>query len=114
VTHPEPEFPYSTAQESILQEAQRITGGDRNRDYGSALDDYTRTAELWTALLRDKLKPGHTIEWHDAIRCMIAVKLSRDTHCMTRDNAVDIAGYARCRQDAAEADSNAEQISLRD
>ncbi len=88
--------------ESILEEAQRITSVDRQDAYGHPLDDYTRTAEIWTALLRDKLKPGESITWADAIRCMIAVKLSRDVHRMTRDNMVDLAGYARCRQEALE------------
>ena len=88
--------------ESILEEAQRLTSGDRNADYGSPLDDWTRTAELWTALLRHKLKPGESITWADGMRCMIAVKLSRDVHSMSRDNMVDAAGYARCRQEAAE------------
>lgn len=88
--------------ESILDEAQRLTGVDRQADYGPPLDDYRRTAALWTALLRHKLKPCESIQWHDAIRCMIAVKLSRDVHKMNRDNMVDLAGYARCRQMALE------------
>jgi len=86
--------------ETILEEAQRLTSGDRNRDYGCALDDYMRTAEIWTALLRHKLKPGESIQWDDAIRCMIGVKLSRDVHSMSRENMVDTAGYAICRFEA--------------
>ena len=89
--------------ESILEEAIRLTSGERNEAYGSPLSDYTRTAELWTALLRHKLKPGEAIEWHDAIRCMCAVKLSRDVHKHGRDNMLDLAGYAHCRQWAEEA-----------
>jgi len=89
-------------EESILSEAQRLTGGERQEAYGHALDDYTRTAALWTALLGPKLAPGATITWDDAIRCMCAVKLSRDVHSMSRDNMVDLAGYAKCRQEALE------------
>ncbi len=88
--------------ESILEEAQRLTGGDRQKDYGPPLDDWSRTAELWTTLLRHKLKPGASITWDDGMRLMIAMKLSRDVHSMSRDNMVDTAGYARCRQEAAE------------
>ena len=66
------------------------------------MDDWTRTAELWTALLRHKLKPGESITWDDGIRCMCALKLSRDVHRMQRDNMTDTAGYAECRQEAAE------------
>ncbi len=84
--------------ETILEEAIRLTSGRRNEDYGNPLDDYMRTAELWTALLRHKLKPGETIEWDDAIRCMCAVKLSRDVNRRKRDNMADLAGYAHCRQ----------------
>ena len=88
--------------ESILEEAQRLTSVERQDAYGHPLDDYTRTAELWTGLLRHKLKPGESITWADAIRCMVAVKLSRDVHRMQRDNMVDAAGYAGCRQEASE------------
>lgn len=88
--------------ESILQEAQRLTSGDRQESYGHPYDDYQRTAALWTVLLAAKLAPGEVIEWHDAIRCMCAVKLSRDVNSMARDNMTDLAGYARCRQEGLE------------
>ncbi len=78
--------------ESILQEAERICNGERNDDYGHPLDDYTRTAALWSTLLSDYLiKP---IPAEKAALCMIAVKLSREVHKSKRDNLVDIAGYA--------------------
>ncbi len=88
--------------ESILEEAQRLTNGERRESYGPSLDDHSRTAALWTPLLRHKLRDGATIEWHDVIRCMIALKLSRDCHSMQRETVVDTAGYAWCRQEALE------------
>lgn len=84
--------------ETCVQEAQRLVYGDRGRDYGHPLDDYERTAAIWTALLGDKLRFGETISAEDAVRCMVAVKLSRDVHAEKRDNRVDMAGYAECLQ----------------
>jgi len=80
--------------ESPAQEAYRLVNGPRRKDYGHPLDDYTRTAKLWSALLGHKLKEEIVAE--EAIRCMIAVKLSRDTNCELTDNRVDCAGYAEC------------------
>lgn len=84
--------------ESVLDEAQRLVTGGRGEAYGHPLDDYTRTAAFWTILLADKLLPGAQITAQDAIRCMIAVKLSRDVNAPKRDNRTDIAGYALCLQ----------------
>lgn len=76
--------------ESVCEEAQRLVGGDRGASYGHPLDDYTRTAAMWSAIL------GHTVTAEQAIACMIAVKLSRETHKPKRDNRTDMAGYAQC------------------
>ena len=45
-------------EQSILTEAQGLVHGDRNSDYGHPLDDFSRTAAIWTALLGGKLKDG--------------------------------------------------------
>ena len=77
--------------ESILQEAQRLTHGDRNLDYGHPLDDYTRTAAIVSGLLAHKLRVPLTPDEMAAV--MICVKLSRQMHRKKRDNTVDGAGY---------------------
>lgn len=82
--------------ESVLLEAERLVNGARRASYGHPADDYARTAALWTALLAHKLAPGAELDAEDAIRCMVAVKLSRDVHAPKRDNRVDLAGYAGC------------------
>lgn len=78
--------------ESILQEAQRLTHGTRQQDYGHPLDDYTRTAALVSAVLAHKLKSAITAE--EMALAMVCVKLSRQIHSPKRDNMVDAAGYA--------------------
>jgi hypothetical protein len=80
--------------ETILQEAQRLVYGDRNKDYGHPLDDFSRTAEMATGLLRNKLKDGAQITAEDFGMLMILAKLSRQVNRPKRDNLVDAAGYA--------------------
>lgn len=82
--------------ESILQEAHRLTHGDRNESYGHPLDDYTKTAALFTAILDGAglLMPGAQVPPEVCALCMCAVKMSRLLHAPKRDSAVDLAGYA--------------------
>ena len=85
---------------NILQEANEITHGKRNEDYGSPLDHFTRTAKMWGAIL------GCEVNATDVPKCMIALKLSRQCHSPMRDNLIDICGYARtiemCETEAAD------------
>jgi hypothetical protein len=85
-------FPRMVAmhEEDILEEALRITRGDRQNQYGPPDQDFQRTAKMWSAL------KGVEFTAHEVALFMIALKLSRQTHQDKRDNWVDIAGYARC------------------
>jgi len=76
-------------EEDILEEALRITKGDRQAQYGPVEQDFARVAKMWSAL------KGVEFEARDVAMFMICLKLSRETHQRKRDNAVDIAGYAR-------------------
>lgn len=78
--------------ETVLREAERLVYGDRDGDYGHPLDDWNRTAAMWSAIL------GHEVTAELALMCMIAVKLSRECNRPKRDNRTDIAGYAECIQ----------------
>ena len=83
--------------ESILSEASRLVGGDRQEDYGHPAEDFGRTAKMWEAMLQPSVKDGVlSIEPKLVAMCMIAVKLSREAHKTKRDSFVDIAGYAHC------------------
>lgn len=83
------------ATQSVLDEAKRITGGDRRQDYGHPADDFAHTARMWNGILAGKLRQGAEITAMDVPLCMIAIKLARQSHRHKRDNLVDIAGYAR-------------------
>lgn len=72
---------------SILEEAQQLVHGDRGEDYGHPLDDFARTAQIWSAILGIKITP------EQVGLCMVGVKLSRQCHRPKRDNLVDGAGY---------------------
>jgi len=76
--------------EGILEEAIRITKGDRQACYGPPDQDFRRTAAMWSAI------KGVAFEAREVALFMIALKLSRETHQRKRDNWVDIAGYASC------------------
>ena len=82
--------PLQPKNEDILEEALRITKGDRQAQYGPPDQDFQRTAQMWSAL------KGVPFTAKEVALFMIALKLSRQTHQDKRDNWVDIAGYARC------------------
>lgn len=76
--------------ESICAEADRLVSEDRQKDYGHPLDDFGKTAKIWSAIL------GCPVTEEQVALCMIGVKQSR--LCNTpdhRDSLVDIAGYAK-------------------
>lgn len=79
------------AEETILEEAQRLVHGDRGKDYGHPIDDYTRTGRMWGAILGIP-----DIDPRIACLMMAAVKISRECNVPKRDNRVDLAGYAEC------------------
>lgn len=84
--------------EPITLEAHGLVFGDRNRDYGHPIEDFSRTAAFWTAYLGDKLKPGEIVTAEDVGILMCLLKLSRQRNREKRDNLVDLAGYAETVQ----------------
>ena len=76
---------------NILERADDIINGDRQDDYGPALENWERTSKLWSAVLQDKLKKDITPE--EALLCMTCVKIAREVYKPKEDNLVDGAGY---------------------
>ena len=61
--------------------------GDRNLSYDHPYDNFTRIAQVWTAIL------GIKITTEQVGLCMVGVKLAREAYQPKRDNLVDGAGY---------------------
>jgi hypothetical protein len=81
-------------EETAVQEAQRLVHGDRGSAYGHPIDDFGRTGRLWGAILG---LPGDVAPELVGL-CMAAVKISREVNKPSRDNRVDLAGYAETVQ----------------
>ena len=81
---------------TILHEALSITSEERHKSYGHPRQNHETTAAFWSAYLRRKYgADAPQLEGRDVCLMMILLKISRDSHFTTRDNLVDIAGYAR-------------------
>ena len=75
--------------ETILDIAAHIVDGPREKAYGHPAQDFARIAGMWSTVLGVQVTP------EQVGLCMILVKISRETNLHSRDNLVDIAGYAR-------------------
>ena len=73
---------------NILEEANKLVHCERNADYGHPLDDFSKTAKMWSAIL------GIDVTAEQVGLCMCCVKLSRQVNKPKLDNLVDLAGYA--------------------
>lgn len=91
--------------ETILEEAQRLVHGDRQQDYGHPLDDFSKTAAMWSAIL------GCKVTAEQVGLCMMTVKISRQLNRPKRDNLVDAAGYAATVQMVIEERGRRETVS---
>lgn len=77
--------------EDVCDIAKRLTSYDRQLDYGSPIEDFTKQAKMWSVILGVGVTP------QQIAMCMITVKLCRLTNSPRhRDSAIDVVGYARC------------------
>lgn len=74
---------------TVLEEASNLTSGPRQEDYGHPIEDHTRTAKMWSAIL------GVETTAEKVCLCMVALKISRYINKPKRDSLVDGCGYLR-------------------
>ena len=81
-------FESGPSSSSILQEAEQIINGPRQEAYGDVKDSFSRVALFWSEII------GTRVTYEQVAMCMIALKLCRERNKHSRDNLVDICGYA--------------------
>ena len=73
----------------ILDEAKRLTHGDRNKNYGKPLTNHQRIAGLWSIFLEQEITPAQ------AAMCLALVKVARLIETPDhQDSPIDMAAYA--------------------
>lgn len=81
----------------LLQRANELIGGDRQKDYGNKLQNFAQIAMFWNATLATKLTSPVTPE--DVALCMMGVKMARLAKSPEHEDSIlDVAGYAGCYQ----------------
>lgn len=83
---------------TVLQEADVLVNGDRQRDYGHPFDNFNDIAELWSVVLKKK-RGGNsfkTVTPEEVALMMDLLKVSRECNTPKRDNRVDGPGYWKC------------------
>lgn len=80
---------------TVLDEAAKVTAGDRQRYYGHPRQNHGNTAKLWAAYLARRFGQDLDLGPRDVCMMMVLLKVSRDANRPARDNLTDIAGYAR-------------------
>jgi len=84
---------------SILQEAQEIIYGDREKTYGSPDKNLATISEYWSTYLSKKYGDPVELDVNDVCVMMALLKLSRLGNSPDhRDSKVDTAGYIALMQ----------------
>lgn len=97
--------PPHTVRRAVLEAATQIVEGERNAAYGTPEDSFRLIAALWDVYLEtcpEGLRP------HDVAMMMALLKIARVASSpdgVHRDSYVDLAGYAACGAECAEANT---------
>jgi hypothetical protein len=80
---------------SVLEEAQSIVYGDREKTYGHPAKNLKTIASMWSAYLNNMDDGNFNVTAKDVAAMMMLVKVARFANDPShRDNLVDVCGYA--------------------
>ena len=74
--------------QSLLDEAKKLIGGNRQEDYGDKLKNHQNIANFWSIFLEKQITA------HDVAICMALVKVARLMNQHKKDSYIDMAAYA--------------------
>lgn len=91
-----------THRETLLEEAARLTAGDRNAAYGAPYDNLTHMANMVSAYVSGKYGLPVDLNAEDMAWIMVLAKISRTVASFKDDNYIDSAAYSaiagECRE----------------
>lgn len=87
-----------------LEEAWKLTHGNRKAAYGDVKKSFARYAKIWSGILGDKLREDLTAT--DVCLLMTALKLAREANRQQSDNVVDAHGYLILHDEIKEHDAS--------
>jgi hypothetical protein len=80
---------------SVLEEAQTIIYGDREKTYGHPAKNLKTIANMWNAYMNNMDDANFSVSPKDVAAMMMLVKVARFANDPShRDNLVDVCGYA--------------------
>jgi hypothetical protein len=107
LSKPERQHEYKAyPEEWVLREATRLVMGERNGDYGDAVEDFTIVAGYWSIYLISKGIGPLELKAKDVALMMALLKIRREATHPKRDNVVDGCGYLALAQKCEEEESN--------
>lgn len=79
----------------------------RGKVYGTPLDDFRRTAKIWSGILGIDVRP------EQVALCMMGIKMSRLSQTPDHDDSnLDIAGYSWCYEQCINGEKDENQLEI--
>ena len=78
---------------NVFEEANKITSGDREQQYGTPERNFTKIAEQWRLYIHQKYGFLVDLNAEDVCWMMADLKKCRQMNRPKRDNIVDAVGY---------------------
>lgn len=83
----------SVMSQACADEAFGLVNGGRQDQYGKPERSFEALADVFTGLLKRKLRDDARVSAEDVALLMVGLKITRESNQRKRDNVVDAHGY---------------------